>query len=145
MTTTVIADAHIDPDRLMFEGVNTDEKPVYTVSEMAKVFFGRTNHWIRWLESNGRMAVVKNPSKDCKVCSNTRVATKGDGEISGPCPKCTIPVGTRRSEKMNGRIYTLGDIEEVAHALAQNQSISGTQLRLTLKMLRAQGEMYGYL
>lgn len=125
---TAVTDDRIDPDRMIFEGVDTyrestDVKgkvkvkgPIFTVSEMAKFFFGRTNHWIRWKESSGSMV-------------------DGSGK----------PVGKRRDPKMGNRIYTLGDIEQIAHALAANGSITGTQLRHTLRILKSQGEMYEIL
>lgn len=123
---TVLTDEamDLDPDHLIFEGIDTFRAytskkgepkirgPIFTVSEMAKFFFARTNHWVRWLESNGKML-------------------DPDGD----------PVGNRRDAKMGNRIYTLGDIELVAHALASNGAISGAQLRHTLRLLRTQGEM----
>lgn len=33
------------------------DKPVFTVSEVAKTFYGRSPHWIRWLERVGRLDV----------------------------------------------------------------------------------------
>ena len=118
MTRISLTDDRIDPDHRIFEGIDTEEKPVFLVSEMAKFFFARTNHWIRWLEAGGKMM------------------HEVDGEM--------VPMGTRR-DKNAGRIYTLSDIEEIAHGLAANGTISGTQLRNTLRILRAQGEMYGYI
>ncbi len=117
---TATTDPRIDPDVSIFEGIDTSEKPIYTVSEMAKFFFARTNHWVRWLESVGRMAVIEEDGTSRRV-------------------------GVRRNETMNGRIYTLSDIEEIAHALAANGTIPGTQLRNTLRLLRVQGEMHEYI
>lgn len=117
---TVMTDMRIDPEQMMLEGVDTSKKPLFTVSEMAKFFFARSNHWVRWLEQTGKMTI-----------------TDPDGTVR--------EVGTRRSEKMNGRVYTLSDIEEIAHALAANSSISGAQLRHTLLLVKAQAVMNGYL
>lgn len=139
-------DADVDSEAMMFSELDTSTKPIFTISEMAQFFFARTKHWVRWLESQGRMAQIKDPEKACRTCKSDRtVPSPGPAKALLPCPKCTIPVGTRRTEGMNGRAYTLGDIEEIAHALATNATISGTQLRHTLKILRVQGEMHGYL
>ncbi len=57
---TTITDAAIDPDKMMLAGVvDTTAKgaPRYTVSEMARFFFGKTNHWVRWLEEGGKMVL----------------------------------------------------------------------------------------
>lgn len=114
VTTTTIQDAAIDPDKMMLAGVDTSKKPVFTISEMAKVFFARTSHWVRWLESGDKMVL--------------------DGE----------PVGKRRSGH-SAREYTLTDVEEIAHGLAQQGVINGTQLRQTLTMVKVQAEMHGYI
>lgn len=157
--TTTVTDPRIDPDHLIFEGKDTlrpyqtkkgEPKirgPIFTVSEMAKFFFARTNHWIRWLESNGKMAeVIKEP---CLVCNQNRIVQTGvdkHGKAKWQaCPACTKQVGARRDEKMGNRIYTLSDIEEIAHALAANGTITGSQLRYCLRTLQAQGEMHEIL
>lgn len=42
------------------------------------------------------------------------------------------------------RVYTLSDVEEAAHALAQNKAITGSQLRLVLALVAIQAELHGY-
>lgn len=117
---SVVTDTRIDPDQMMLEGIDTFTKgPLFTVSEMAKVFFARTNHWIRWLEQNDKLML-----------------DRPDGE--------RVEVGLRRNDK-KGRVYTLSDIEEIAHALAQNGAITGSQLRLTLLLVKVQAQMNQYL
>lgn len=117
--STVMTDTRIDPDQMMLEGVDDAKKPVFTVSEMAKFFFARTNHWVRWLEQQNKMLLAE-----------------PDGTVR--------EVGNRRNDKQ-GRVYTLSDVEEIAHALAQNGSISGAQLRQTLLLIKVQAQMNGYL
>ena len=114
IVSTTITDATLDPDRMMLEGVDTSKGPTYSISEVAKFFFARSTHWIRWLEKEKRMML--------------------DGK----------PVGTRRNDK-DVRIYFLSDVEQIAHGLAQSGSISGTQLRETLQLVRISAEMNGYL
>jgi hypothetical protein len=45
----------LDTNQLMLEGIDTSEKPLYGVSELAIFFFARTPHWVRWLEREGRL------------------------------------------------------------------------------------------
>ena len=48
----VMVDQRLPTDHLILEGIDVDKQPVYTVSEVAKVFFGKSPHWIRWREKN---------------------------------------------------------------------------------------------
>lgn len=122
----VMTDARIDPDRLMLAGVDMNPKQskkplVFTVSEMAKFFFARSKHWVRWQEQHGKM-IYTDPET---------------GE--------TRPVGIARTETTSGRVYNLADVEEIAHGLAQQGVISGTQLRHTLHLVKVRAQMEGYL
>lgn len=114
MTTTTITDAGIDPEKMMLKGIDTSSGPLFTISEMAKFFFARSSHWVRWLESKNKMLL--------------------DGQ----------PVGQRRSGH-SAREYTLSDVEEIAHGLAQQQAITGTQLRQTLTIVKVQAEMHHFI
>lgn len=138
---TVLTDPRIDPDRLMLAEVDTETKgPKFTVSEMAKLFFARSNHWVRWLESMPEMEEDPESGKMVAVPDTKGVPFWFTDPKTGERRK----VGQRRNEKA-ARIYTLGDIEEVAHALAQNGHISGTQLRQTLLLVQVSAEMRGFL
>lgn len=53
-TEYVITDEGIPEDHLIFEGVDVTEGPHFTISEVAKFFFGRSPHWIRWRERGGK-------------------------------------------------------------------------------------------
>lgn len=53
------------------------------------------------------------------------------------------PVAQERSAA-GSRKYTLWDVEQMAHALAQNEVINGAQLRLALALVSIQAELYGY-
>lgn len=48
--TVVVTDTRLDSERFMLDGIDVSEGPQFTVSEIAKVFFGRSSHWVRWLE-----------------------------------------------------------------------------------------------
>lgn len=90
-------------------------EPTFSPSEMAKMFFDKTGYWVRERERRGFF------------------------ELDGK------PVGRRRTASGYGRTYTLSDVEEIAHALAQKGAISTTQLRQTLLLVMIRAEMSGYL
>lgn len=48
----VITDEGIPADHLILDGVDLSEGPTYTIGELAKFFFGRSDHWVRWRERN---------------------------------------------------------------------------------------------
>lgn len=47
----VFRDPDIPADRLMFEGIDPDGSPQFRVSEVARVFFARSSHWVRYCEN----------------------------------------------------------------------------------------------
>lgn len=115
---TAIYDPGIDPEKMMLDRVDMTDSPVYTVSEMAGFFFARTSHWVRWLEGQGAMSIEE------------------DGKTR------TVGVGRTSS---GARKYTLADIEEITHALAQRGKIKGSQVRQTLTLVKIQAEMHGLI
>lgn len=119
---------------LMFAGIKTTE-PVFTVSEVARIFFARQAHWIRDSERKGWITY--------------------EGK----------PIGMRRPNRSPGqgdRVYTLADVEKMVHSLIMwkrveywdehekchrfgyRQFISVAQARDALTVLRDIGEVYGY-
>lgn len=116
----ILANQPIDPSVRLLEGIDTmapinkKPAPTFSVLEVAKCFFGRSSHWIRWLEREGQFVL--------------------DGK----------PVGERRSGT-GSRCYSLGDIEEIAHALYQNNAIDQTQLVLAITNVRNIAIMVGIL
>lgn len=114
--TVIIADAAIDPDKFLFEGVDTTEFPTFSVGEVSKIFFARSPAWLRQMEAKGYFDV------------------EGDIEFT-----------PRRFVSKNARFFCLEDIEKVAHALTYHQAIPATRLRIILTMLKAQGQLWGYI
>jgi hypothetical protein len=108
----VLADRKIDPDNLIMDGIDDDEHPLFSVGEMAKVFFGMSTHWVRWID--------KEP-----------IYYNGE------------QVGNRR--RNGARVYTLSDIEKMAHALAQVKRISVPKLRAALETVYAQAKVNEFL
>lgn len=51
--TVVVKDASLPADRFILEGIDTSREPHFTVSEVAKFFFGMSAHWVRWRERKG--------------------------------------------------------------------------------------------
>lgn len=115
MTDVILHDVAIDPSKFMFKNIDTSRLPLYTVSEVAKFFFGRSPHWMRWRERKGFFVLN---GKD---------------------------VGTTRTEQ-GARVYTLTDIEQIAHALALSDppAIDGEKFHLALHALKSQGRIWGY-
>lgn len=61
VTQYVITDNEIPDDRLIYEGVDVSEGPTFTISEIAKFFFGRSAHWVRWRERTGAFTYEGKP------------------------------------------------------------------------------------
>jgi hypothetical protein len=115
----VITDHRIDPAKFILADIDTSPRPHFNVSEVAKVFFARSPHWVRWREARGFF-----------------VLDEGTGQEK--------PVGNHRTQR-GARYYTLSDVEEMAHALAQKQAITGSQLRTTLLLVENSARLWGYL
>jgi len=111
----LLVDAEIDPDRLIFEGMAMDNSPEFSISELCKVFFAKTHHWLRWKERQGAFVL--------------------DGQ----------PVGNRRTEPAGARTWNLAEAEQMLHVAARNNAISGAQLYTGLKIAKAIGVLHGVL
>jgi hypothetical protein len=72
VTVTAVPDPVLDSDQMMLEGIDTSKKPTFSISEMARFFFGRTPHWIRWLESKEPLALDGIPIKEMRTASGAR-------------------------------------------------------------------------
>lgn len=114
--TVIISDSAIDPDRFLFEGVDTSPGPVYSVGETAKIFFGRSPSWLRGHESAGKFLI---PGQD--------------------------PVVPNRRVQNSARFFCLEDIEKIAHCLAYHGVLTGARLRIVLTILKAQAQLWNYI
>lgn len=181
----VVSAPNIPSDRFILEGVNVDKAPLFSVSELSKVFFGRSSYWVRWLEEQHAIVLDGDPT-----CSHTKaaremrphpiivteaIATKKkldraligkplldkDGnkvteekmtdvqvpvfDARGRCRRCKgQKVGERRTAS-GARVYSLADVEQVAHALAQAGKITGTQLRHALGVVHLEAQIWEYI
>lgn len=50
--TVEVTPPGLDPNKLMFDGKDTTGGPTFSVSEMCKIFFDRSDHWMRHYEKN---------------------------------------------------------------------------------------------
>lgn len=114
--TVVIADAAIDSERFLFDGIDTSKYPTFSVGEVSKVFFAKSPSWLRQQEAKGFLLI------------------EGD-----------IDFTPRRRISKSARFFCLEDIEKVAHALTYHNVISAVDLRVVLTMLKAQGLLWGYI
>jgi len=110
----ILAEKAIDPDKLILEGIDTSREPHYSVSEVAKFFFGKSSHWVRWCERKGTFVF--------------------EGE----------EVGTQRTES-GSRVYCLGDVEKMGHALASKGIITGAQLMNVMHLVYYEAKVWGYV
>lgn len=72
----------IDSDKLIFHGVDTtqDNCPRFSTSEVAKFFFARSPHWMRWRERKGDFVIDGKPVVPERTKANIRSYTLGDVE-----------------------------------------------------------------
>lgn len=108
----VIEDPRLPGKGMMYEHLGYDEGPQFRIGEVTKVFFGRSPYWLRNLQDQGHLNF--------------------DGR----------PVGGRRVKANNYRTFSLRDVEEIAHGLAQQNKIDGFHLRNTLVILDSVGRVW---
>ena len=148
MTTTLLADQVIGIDKMMLEGIDTSEKPLFSVSEMAMFFFARSSHWVRWLENCDHKEPDPENNNRLKACGRAPAQHTGD-EIETHRESWRLMLDGELLEpirtKSNARKYDLALIEKIAHALASNGTITVPQLRRALMLVRIQAEMHEYL
>ena len=135
-THIVLTDARLPTDHLILEGVDVAKEPVFTVSEIAKVFYARSPHWIRWRERKGYFVLEPEGG-----------APEGhvhDFDDEGHCACGAEDVGGQRTSE-GARRYTLADIEKMTHALASKGAINGAQLTNALLLVQTEARVWGYI
>ena len=118
--TVILQDAQL-PEGWIFPhpikplGIGARVRPTFGPTEVAKVFFGRGDSWLR---INERKALL-------------------DGV---PLEKLLPPrpPGDKRE-------YTLYDIERMAHAFAASGIITGERLRIALRLLQLEAHLWRYV
>jgi len=103
--------------------------PNYSVQETAKFFFGRSSDWLRWrYESDEVRDEEGNVTRPARHPHGFFVL---DGK---PLVPKKAPSGYR--------YYTLPDIERMAHALAQNGVIDGTELSMVIQLVKLTAQIW---
>lgn len=77
----VVTDHRIDPDSLMLAGIDTSKAPLYSVGEVAKVFFARSAHWVRWVEREGKLVIDGKPVAQERSKAGSREYSLTDIEL----------------------------------------------------------------
>jgi hypothetical protein len=136
--TAVVRDDLNPPDRdywVYDEMCQTDKfgipVPNYSVQDAAKVFFARSADWLRW---RGRPVHPHKPNEAC----NARCRPDGYFVLDG------MKIEEKRTEA-GARVYTLADIERMAHALAQNDALDGLTLTKVIMIVKWQARLYGVI
>lgn len=101
----------LDPTRPEFQEYSL------TVSEVAQWFFGKTSHWVRWLDREGLLL-------------------DHDGAAVGRNPE-----GKKR-KRGEARRYNLLDVQEMAILLSEKGKITDVVRDRALRMVRLQAEIY---
>jgi hypothetical protein len=66
--------------RSIFKGLDVSEKPRFNVTEVAKFFFGRSSHWVRWKEKEGDLSLNGKLVADHRNDGGARYYTLSDVE-----------------------------------------------------------------
>lgn len=113
--------------------------PSFSVQEAAKCFFGRTPVWLRWrMRSNNTVDPVTGEVIEGDHPHGYFVL---DGEVIEPKRLCDYS----DTSNSNARVFTLHDIERMAHALAQDGTIDGTTLSIMVNIVRNVARIYGFI
>ncbi len=115
ITPLLVVPETLDPDKLLFEGIDTSHYPCFSVGEVAKIFFARSPSWLRDAERAGQLTM---PGVD----------------FDGP----------KRRIAKSARFFCLEDIEKVDHCLMYHQLIPSYKFIAALKILQCMGQIWGY-
>jgi hypothetical protein len=143
--SVTLDDPILDEDRLMLEETDTTGGPIFTVSEMARFFFARSSHWVRWLESCHFTTGEGKNKKECTIApaAHSKALRKQHEKTWKFVLDGELLLAWRTDS--NARKYDLALIEKIAHALASNGTITAHQLRHALLLVKIQSEMHEYL
>lgn len=91
-------------------------KPTFSIAVLARVFFAKSSDWVRYMDTRDEEGFYL------------------DGELLTPT----------RSEA-GSRIYTLADVEKMAHALLQNSRIDLMHFAATIQIIKSMAYLYRIL
>lgn len=164
----IVEDPKLPGDKTIFDGMDVSRQPWFTVSEVAKFFFAKSPHWVRWRERKGYFVlghpecphtqVVKVPyTSDGKTeITRDRAAELPAGEVKwvdktvlatedGHCVLCGGTEVANKRTPEGARYYDLADVENMAYALADKEGITGGELHSVLQLLQVEARVWGYL
>lgn len=104
----------LDDLRPITKDLDLERSPRYRIGEVAKVFFAKSPHWVRWRERTDAFVI--------------------DGERWGP--------ERAGGSNLKARDYDLGDIEVMARLLYKGGAISRRDHGIALSIVVAQAELY---
>jgi hypothetical protein len=118
----VLTPTGVDPERRLLQGVDTSADPVFSVGEVARAFFAKGPHWIRWRERHGFFPVLDD-----------------EGERTGRS------IG--HVEGVDARRYNLNDVEAMVFLLldAGTPSYDGQDAARSLGAVYAVARVWHYL
>lgn len=76
----VVADSRLPTDHFILEGVDVTREPLFSVSEVGKVFFARSPHWVRWRERKGEFVLDEEDVAGQRTDGGSRVYNLEDIE-----------------------------------------------------------------
>ena len=127
-----ILHAQLPPgDDFIFSGADMEKSPIFTMHEVAHVFFQRSTQWLRWREGK------KYFTKDLADAA---------GNLLPICePKRKVPEGRDPESFWGTRQFNLADVEILAHRLQASGAITASRMLIALNMLMLCGYGYGVL
>lgn len=103
--------------------------PNFSVQETAKFFFGRSSDWLRW----------RYESDDVRDEEGSII--KPGRHPNGFFVLDGVPLEPKKAPS-GYRYYTLADIERMAHALAQNGVLDGTELSMVIQLVKLVSQIW---
>jgi len=76
-----VTPAGMDPNKLMFAEKDTTEGPRLSVAQVARLFFDRTDHWLRLQENKGYFTFNGEPFEVGRSHANARIYLLADIEM----------------------------------------------------------------
>lgn len=121
-------------DSMFSEGKDGVIVPNFKVKEAAKVFFGKSDDWLRWKMRPRNRRITNPETGEVEILPGDR--PDGAFVLDGK------PLEFKRTGP-NARYFTLADIERMAHALAQSGDIDGQALIHITRMVVSCARLHG--
>jgi hypothetical protein len=76
----VVSDSRVNSDHFILDGIDTSTGPEFSVGEVARFFFARSSHWMRWVEREGKLVLDGQPVAQERSTAGSRKYTLTDVE-----------------------------------------------------------------